>query len=110
TPETPELNGFVAMPMSVIVVGTYDATVNFLAALQTGTERLFLVTRWTATGQDESQASGGRPATAPGDLEFSIGGYAYVLTDPNAPTEPVEGAEEQPLPGAVPGKNPFVGP
>ena len=45
----------------------------------------------TAEGQDEEGASGGRPATRDGDLEITIVGYVYVLSDGSVNSGATEG-------------------
>lgn len=107
-PLVPE--GFVAIPLGFSVVGPYENVVAFLEQMQTGTQRLFLVTGFQGDAQEDVQGSGGRPTTAVGDIELYVGGLAYVLTEPAAAAELVD-AEETPapvLPGAVPGKNPLI--
>jgi len=102
-------DGMAAIPVTLTVVGTYDATTGFLADLQGTTQRLFLVSGLTVTGQDEAEPSSGRPATQVGDLEIVVTGYLYVLPEPSGVAAPVDPATPPaPLPGAVPGKNPFV--
>ena len=101
-----QIPGFVAMPFSLTVVGTYSNTQAFLSQLQTGTERLFLVTALSGNSQVQADAAGGRPATEPGDIELTVTGYTYVLEDsiagPEAPIEPT------PLPVSGGGANPLV--
>ncbi|HEY3438349.1 MAG TPA: hypothetical protein VGK35_11750 [Actinotalea sp.] len=102
-------DGFVAIPMSITVLGTYENVVAFVGDLQNSTARLMLVTGFTGTAQDEAEASGGRPATAVGDLELVVTGYTYVLADPLAtPTIPAVTVAPAPLPAPVPGKNPLI--
>ena len=101
--------GFTAIPISITALGTYDNTLAFLNDLQNSTQRLFLVTGFTSTSQDQADASSGKPATAPGDQELIITGYAYALPDGLAVPETVDPAAAPPvLPGAVPGKNPLL--
>lgn len=108
-PVTVVPQGFVAVPITLTVVGPYEGVVSFIGQMQQGTQRLFLVTALSGTGQEEAEASGGRPATAAGDLELSLTGYTYVLLDPAvAPIVPAAEAPEVPLPAAVPGKNPLA--
>lgn len=116
TPAPNLLEGFVGIPISITVVGDYQAAVSFVSSLQTGTERLFLVTSFQGTAMDESDASGGRPATVVGDMEMMVGGVIYVLQsdylltagDDEDPEDPDEPTELPPLPAAVPGKNPLI--
>lgn len=101
--------GFTAIPFSLTVVGTYDNTLAFLNSLQTGTQRLFLVTSFTGTAQKQGDAGGGKPATAVGDQELVIAGYTYVLPDALAVPETTDPAAAPVAPpAAVPGKNPLV--
>lgn len=102
-------SGLTTVPMSVTVVGTYENAVAFTYALQNSTARLFLVDTLGGTLQREGESMGGRPATALGDIELIITGYAYVLPDNLGGTEPTD--PEAPAavpPAAVPGKNPLV--
>ncbi|WP_421741427.1 hypothetical protein [Cellulomonas sp.] len=104
---TPAPEGMVAIPITLTAIGTYDNTQAFLSDLQNATARLFLVTGLTASSQPEAPASGGKPATVPGDQQLDISGFAYVLTDPTLVA--VDPSVAPPaLPGAVPGKNPMV--
>ncbi|WP_449385191.1 type 4a pilus biogenesis protein PilO [Cellulomonas soli] len=101
--------GFVAIPLSLTVLGTYDDTVAFLNDLQNATPRLFLVSGLTGTSQKEAEASGGKPATGPGDQELVVTGYVYVLPDAlGMAATPDADAAPPALPGAVAGKNPLV--
>ncbi|RYV52869.1 hypothetical protein [Pengzhenrongella frigida] len=74
-------SGLVQSPYAMTVVGSRANALAFLADLQKGTPRLFLVTALTGTGQKVGAASGGRPATVDGDVELVITGTAYVLPD-----------------------------
>lgn len=99
-------DGFTAIPYTIKVVGTYDATLAFLHDVQLTQPRLFLVASLQGQAQTQSDATDGRPATEPGDQELQISGFTYVL-----PATTVADEEEAPaatLPGAVPGKNPLV--
>lgn len=104
TPEPPAaIPGFVAVPVEVIVVSNMPSAITFLNSLQAASQRLFLVTALNGTGQGEQEASGGRPATAEGDVELSITGYIYVLTQeaPAAPTDPDAPRAPLPVPEAA---------
>lgn len=103
-----QIDGFVAVPFQITVVGPYANVSAFLGALQTGQERLFLVTGVDAVQQDAQDASGGRPAVAAGDLELTVRGFTYVLQDPSAPTPvaPASDSAEVPLPASD--RNPFA--
>ncbi len=101
--------GFTAVPLVLTVVGTYDNVALFLDDVQNRTARLFLVASIAGTSQAESEGSGGRPATAVGDLELTITGFTYVLPDALAVPEVVDPAAPSPaLPAQVAGKNPLV--
>ena len=101
--------GFAAIPFTLTVVGTYDNALAFLSDLQNATPRLFLVTGLTGTSQPKAEASGGKPATALGDVELKVDGFTYVLTDPSAVPAVAAPATPAPaLPGAVAGKNPLI--
>lgn len=104
-PTPAQASGFYAIPISMSTIGSYDATVTFLRSLQEGASRLYLVSSIGATTQEASGASGGRPATAEGDLALAISGFAFVLLDQTAvPEEPV-GDGALPVPGGE--VNPF---
>ncbi|WP_149204839.1 hypothetical protein [Actinotalea subterranea] len=100
----------VSVPVSIQVMGTYANTTAFLETVQTGNQRLYLVSAINATTLDDAEASGGKPASARGDLDLTIDGFIYVLPeDPTAvvaptdePTEPTE----TPLPSSD--RNPFA--
>lgn len=104
-----QIPGFVAMPFSMTLVGPYANTQTFLDQLQTGTQRLFLVTALTGGSQPEGEAAGGRPATVVGDIELTVTGYAYVLQDPLAGiAEMLVPGDPVPLPVPAPGANPLL--
>lgn len=100
----PLLEGFYSIPVTITVLGTYPSTTAFLAAVQTGLERLVLVTSFSAVSQEEAVATDGRPATVLGDVALSISGLTFVLVDPAA-GPPVD--ESTRLPAAT-GRNPFL--
>ncbi|MCC2314821.1 type 4a pilus biogenesis protein PilO [Cellulomonas xiejunii] len=99
--------GMVAIPLSITVLGTYDATIAFVDDLQNALPRLVLVTDFTGTAQKEATESAGKPATAPGDQELVVSAFTYVLPDPWAAAPDAEPAPAA-LPATVPGKNPLV--
>jgi hypothetical protein len=99
--------GFFAIPLTMTVLGTYDATLKFLDSLQTTSSRLYLVGSITATSQQDGGSSTGKPATSKGDLETTITGFAYVLKDGPAAVE-APTATPSPLPVPSTQKNPFV--
>lgn len=74
-----QIDGLVAVPVTVTVVGAYANVSTFLQSVQTGADRLLLAVSLNGTRQQQSEASGGRPATADGDLELAIDGWLYVL-------------------------------
>lgn len=89
------IDGFVAVPLQVTVVGGYDDVASFVADIQAQMDRLYVITSFDITGQEEAEESGGRPATAEGDAEMVINGYVYVLDDRSVPAP--DGADvEQP--------------
>lgn len=99
--------GLAVISVSITVVGTYPNILGFLGDLQSKTDRLFLVTGLSATAQHKAVAGSGRPATAVGDLELKIDGFAYVLRDlrgVDPVTPPVTGSLQVPDPA----KNPYV--
>lgn len=94
---------FYEIPLTIGTVGSYDSSVAFLRMLQEESVRLYLASSIQATTLDDGGASGGRPATANGDIELTITGATYVLGDasvpaPEAPTTvPVPGGEANPF-------------
>lgn len=110
--ELTDVQGLYAIPVTVDVVGPYDAVRTFLSALQRNDGRYFFAGDFTLTRLDGSDASGGRPAVGPGDVELAMTASAFVLTPSEgasqvAPADP--GAVPAPLPTAPDGKNPFAG-
>ncbi|NMR20166.1 hypothetical protein [Cellulomonas fimi] len=100
--------GFVAVPIDLTALGPVANVMAFLEGLQSGSQRLFLVTTLEGGGTDEEEASGGRPATARGELELTITGYIYVLKDSSAAVEePAEGTPTPALPEPDPAKLPM---
>lgn len=101
--------GLVSVPLTITVVGGYEATLAFLDDLQNAMPRLVLVADVTGTSQEETAASGGKPETARGDQELTLSAFAYVLPDPAVAPPATDGATAPaPLPAPVPGKNPLV--
>lgn len=92
----PVVPGFVAVPVSVTALGNPVGVLTFLDGLQQQSARLMLVTGLQGTGQKQEDATGGRPATAEGDLELVISGYIYVLEDMFTPVAPVPDDEATP--------------
>lgn len=109
-----QIEGFVAYPVVVNVVGPYLNVLNFLDQLQNVPVRLFLVTDLGSTRLTTAEASQGRPATVDGDLDLMIGGYAYVLVDQPGTVAVTDGGDvadpEEPAEPVMPGsdRNPFV--
>lgn len=106
-----QIEGFVAIPLSVKIIGPYPNVVAFLEQLQMREGRLFLVTELDAIRQKTAEATSGKPPTADGDLELKITGYFYTLTDLPGLTPAVEGEDgEEPAEPVMPGsdRNPFV--
>lgn len=100
--------GMYLIGVNITTVGTYDATRTFLTSLQTGNGRLFLVYGLDAQTQDDEGASGGRPATARGDVELAINGYAYLLPDSGTPAADDSAVDEGELPVPTDQPNPFL--
>lgn len=99
-------DGFVSVPVTMTLVGNFVNSLSFLSDLQQLGGRLFLVTEVVGTGQPEAEASGGRPATAEGDVEMQIKGNLYVLSDPTAAAadESSDAGTDATLPSLDPGK------
>jgi Tfp pilus assembly protein PilO len=96
------VSGLYAIPLTIGALGTYDNTTLLLDDLQQANPRLLSVTGLTIEGQDEAEASGGRPATARGDAEQTITGYLYVLSPDatvtvDAPADDPAAAEAAPV-------------
>jgi len=102
------VDGFVAVPLNLTVVGPAPNVTRFMADLQTRLERLVLVDTLTGTAQPAAEAAEGRPATAVGDLEVALTGYAYVLLDPSVASAPADEPTARELPEAPGDKNPFA--
>lgn len=108
TPETTAASGLFAIPVGIQVVGTYTNVCAFLEGMQTQTGRVFLVTVFDAIAQDAQDSQGGRPATAPGDVELTINGFLYEYLDSTSVStdQTEEPAEPAPLPSSE--RNPFA--
>lgn len=91
----PVIPGFIAIPVSVTALGNPVGVLAFMNGLQQTSDRLMLITGLQGSGQDQEDASGGRPATADGDLELIITGYVYVLEDGTTTVAP-EGETAEP--------------
>lgn len=103
------LAGLVAVPINFTVIGPEASAMAFLAQIQTGSERLLLVTSLNITRQDVGLAATGKPATAVGDVELVVGGQLYVLKPVDVvPTVPVvdDGTDAPVLPSTD--RNPFA--
>ena len=109
TPTTPavaqSVAGLYVVPLEIGTLGGYEETLAFLTRLQTGGTRLVLVSRITATSQEESGADGGRPAVAAGGLELRFTAYVFVLTESDAAVVDEEPVDPEPAPSG--GPNPF---
>lgn len=102
-------NGLYGIPVRITVLGAPEATTAFLSMLQQETDRLFFVADVDVIGQDESGASGGRPATRQGDAELTINGYLYVLDEEAAgPSADVQDGGLVPDDGSTAGDEPPV--
>jgi len=101
TAAVPGPDGFVAVPVTITLLGNFISSLGFLSDLQSADGRLFLVTDLKGLGQDEAEAVDGRPATAQGDIELTITGRLYVLVDPAGLSAP---DQEGSLPSLDPGK------
>lgn len=77
----PVIEGFVAMPVRFTVYGAFTDVRDFLRAVQTEIDRLYLVTSLVGTSLREEPARNGLPAFERGDVELIIDGFAYVLRD-----------------------------
>jgi len=108
TPKVTTPDGLLGIPVTFKAVGTYQDVLNFVKAAQ-NTKRLLLVSTLTETSQDESEASGGRPATKIGDAELELGGYLWVLPETTTPAPSADNSDDAaklPKPGAD--DNPLV--
>ena len=99
--------GLSSLQLGFTVLGDYDAVQRFVSEVQTGTERLLLVSAVTATSQTAADAGGGRPATAAGDVEATFTAYAFTLADSAAADAAATEQEQQ---GSLPtsSRDPFT--
>jgi hypothetical protein len=106
TSTPPPVDGMVAIPLTVSVVGSVEPVREFLTQVQTGLQRQLLVTTLAVQALEESDGGNRLPAAALGDVEVTIGAYAYVV-----PTEETGTAVEPPVTGATlpasSGRSPF---
>ncbi|OIQ85501.1 pilus assembly protein, PilO [mine drainage metagenome] len=106
----PQLNGFVAIPLAVEIVGSYESTKTMLDAVQLKLTRYVLVTNVTSTQLSKTPAAQGRPSSNDGDVDMVINGYAFVLTPvaSSSTGTAASGSGTTQLPPASPGRNPFL--
>ncbi|QZN84253.1 hypothetical protein [Cellulomonas sp. C5510] len=97
TAAVPGPDGFVAVPVTITVLGNFVSSLGFISDLQSADGRLFLVTDLEGFGQDDAEAADGRPATVRGDVELTITGNLYVLIDPAGLTAPEQDGSLPPL-------------
>lgn len=98
-PTTAGPDGFIAVPVTITLLGGFPNSLLFLSDLQSADQRLFLVTGVHGDGQGEAEAADGRPATSVGDVELEITGNLYVLQDLAAGTDSTaDGATDGTLP------------
>lgn len=107
-PAAPQQSLF-AIPVTVDVVGTYAGVLAFLSDLQATQPRLLAVETLTATSQQVAEASGGKAATAAGDLQLVVTGYLFAQPDVAEAVEvPAEVPAPPTLPVPDPARNPMV--
>lgn len=102
-----------AVPVTIDVLGGYANVLAFLSDLQQAQPRLLAVESITNASQQAAEPSGGKPATAAGDLGMVVTGYLFALPAPAAapgaePTADATPAPAAPLPVPDPAKNPMV--
>lgn len=81
TPAAPVIDGLVAIPVRIQVIGTYENALSYIDYLQTREGRLFLIGDIDATRQTETPETQGVQALHDGYLSLTINGYAYYLID-----------------------------
>lgn len=124
TPAAPtgpeQVEGLIAVPVTIKALGTYANILAYVDYLQARPGRLFLISNVDAMRQKTTPAAQAKPAIADGDLEVTMVGYFYVLRDTlgledvlagleaegEEPTEPGEEPTEPPMPTSP--NNPFV--
>ena len=88
-PSGPSLpDGFYAVPVQLLTVGSYEDTLDFLDRLQFGNERYLFVSGLQTSVLEQSGAGGGRPAVEDGDLETTISFVAWVLLNEGEVVDP----------------------
>jgi len=101
-----------ALPVTVDVLGAYDAVLRFLQDMQATTQRLYFVEQLNATTPDPADATGGKPAIVAGDIDLIISGYVYVLPAQQAaaptPTPSPTGTATPPALPQPNGRNPVL--
>lgn len=102
------MEGLFALPLEVVVVGGYDATVAFIESLQDLDDQILVVSKAQLTAQPDNPATETRPATAAGDVETRLTLQSFVLVDHTQQPE-AEETEAPALPRPGPGqRNPYV--
>lgn len=109
-PPTVATTGLFAIPFGVQVVGTYANVNAFLEGVQTQTGRVYLFATLGMVAQEAQDAQGGRPATAPGDVELTYTGFLfeYIHEDTGVPAEDEEEPVTEPAPLPTSERNPFA--
>lgn len=107
--ELADVEGLYAIPVTIDVVGPYDNVRSLISLLQTGDGRYFFAGNFTITHLEPGEASGGRPAINPGDVELALAASVFVLTATEGASAVAETPDQPaaPLPPAPAGKNPF---
>jgi hypothetical protein len=77
--------GLAQLPVSVVVVGPFEASREFLEKVQDQLDRDYLVDMLTVVAEEASGADGGKPAVSNGDVMMTLTGRVFVL-DPDAAT------------------------
>ncbi|QGQ19370.1 hypothetical protein GC089_09165 [Cellulomonas sp. JZ18] len=97
------VEGMAGVQLKITVVGPVPNALAFVEQLQTGTERLFLVTQYSGKGLQAAAPENGRPAINQGDVELLLTGYVYALAplDGATPAEPTEETPLAPLPAGT---------
>jgi len=109
-PLAAQIPGFVAVPVDVSVLGSFEEVQDFVKELQNGA-RPFLVIGLKAAGEEPDPDPGkGLRAPQEGDLTITVSGYVYTYVDPTAASTPAddEPQDEPKLPRWNSGKKPFT--
>lgn len=90
-------SGLFAIPVDITILGSPEATLDFIDYMQQETQRLYYVSSIDVKGQDPAGATSGKPEIKEGDAQTVIKGFAYTLDPAAAPVTAAGGGQSAPV-------------